>query len=240
MSPIGGHSHAAAINNRSEVVGWYETSPGITHAWHYRYGVLTDLGTWGGRSAQATAINANGDIAGFREVRVNGVLVKQGVRLRKGGIPRIVRPLAGFDNLVPTEINGLGDLAGSMSLNGSDFPYGAAMFIARGLMVTRLNSASCCYPFVGFSLNTARQVVGYRFDQNGDPPSDAWLWDADTGAETDLSRLPEVQAAGWLQMGEAGDINNKGMIVGFGKWSSNRRISFRAFMLEPIASWRRL
>ncbi len=101
------------------VVGWHEVSPGITHAFRHQNGVTTDLGNWGGRSSQATAINANGDIAGFREIQANGQWVKQGVRLKANGTRQIIKPLAGFGNLVPTEINDTGDLAGSMSLNAS-------------------------------------------------------------------------------------------------------------------------
>lgn len=81
--------------------------------------MTTDLGNWGGRSSHATAINANGDIAGFREIQANGQWVKQGVRLKANGTRQTIKPLAGFGNLVPTEINDTGDLAGSMSLNAS-------------------------------------------------------------------------------------------------------------------------
>jgi probable HAF family extracellular repeat protein len=238
LSPIGGQSHAAASNNNSIVVGWYEVSPGITHAIRYQNGVTTDLGTWGGRSAQATAINANGDIAGFREILVNGSLVKQGVRLRADGTRQIIKPLPGFDNLVPTEINDIGDLAGSMSVEASDFPFDAAAFMVKGAVgttVTRLTRAGCCFGSVGLSLNKARKAVGYLFDRNGDPEENAWLWNTAAAQEVALSVLPEARAAGWYQLTVASDINNNGVIVGQGAIRPPGGGQFmRAFMLVPV------
>jgi probable HAF family extracellular repeat protein len=238
LSPVGGHSHAAAINNNSVVVGWYEVSPGITHAFRYQNGVTTDLGTWGGRSAQATAINANGDIAGFREIFVNGALVKQGVRLRADGTRQIIKPLPGFDNLVPTEINDTGDLAGSMSVEASDFPFDAAAFIvkgATGTTVTRLTPAGCCFGSVGLSLNKSRKVVGYRFDRLADPSELGRLWDVSANQEISLYTLPEALAAGWWRLSQPSDINNNGVIVGQGaiRPASGGQL-MRAFMLVPI------
>lgn len=42
--PGGGVSYAQAINDRGEVVGWSEAADGRLHAFHWRDGVLTDLG----------------------------------------------------------------------------------------------------------------------------------------------------------------------------------------------------
>ena len=237
LSPVGGHSHAAAINNNSEVVGWYEVSPGVTNAFHFNYrtGVTKNLGKWGGRSAQATAINTYGDIAGFREVWANGAWVKQGVRLKRDGTLQIIRPLAGFDNLVPTEINDNGDLAGSMSLNASNFPFDAAAFMAQGTTVRRLTPAGCCFGSVGYSLNAARKVVGFRFDKLADPSELGRLWDTATSTELALSVLPEAMAAGWYRLSQPSDINNSGVIVGQGALrNASGSWNLRAFMLVPV------
>lgn len=234
-SPFGGANHAAAINDSSVVVGYFETAPGITHAFRYKNGVLTDLGTWGGVSAQATAINANGDIAGFRQVMLNGKPVKQAVRLKNGGMPQIFKPLAGFDNLVPTEINNNGDMAGSLSVEASDFPMDAAAFIVQGNTLKRITAAGCCFGSVGLSLNNSRKVVGYIFDKLGDPVNNAWLWNVPASSSTALSVLPEAKAAGWYQLDEAADINNHGVIVGQGaiRPPSGGQL-LRAFMLVPV------
>ena len=103
---------------------------------------------------QVTTVNTNGDIAGFREIFVNGVLLKQGAR-------QIIKPLPAFDNLVPTKINDTGDLAGLISVEASDFPFDAAAFIvkgATGTTVTQLTRAGCCFGRVGLSLNKARKA----------------------------------------------------------------------------------
>ncbi|WP_157270146.1 DUF3466 family protein [Azohydromonas aeria] len=236
-SPFSGANHAAAINDSGVVVGYFETSPGVTRAFKFQNGLLTDLGNWGGISAQATAINNSGVIAGFRQKWVNGKLVKQAVRLGSGGLMQVFSPLAGFDNIVPTEINGNGDMAGSLSVEASNFPMDAASFIVQGNAVKRITAAGCCFGSVGLSLNNSRKVVGFIHDRLGDPANNAWAWDVPAGAVTNtaLSVLPAAKAAGWYQLTEAADINNNGVIVGQGaiRPAGGGQL-MRAFMLVPV------
>ena len=46
------------ISNRGEVVGSASTASGVDHAYLYREGTMADLGTLGGHSSIANAINA--------------------------------------------------------------------------------------------------------------------------------------------------------------------------------------
>jgi probable HAF family extracellular repeat protein len=235
MSPIGGDSVASAVNDRSEIVGWFEALPGIAHAFYAYNGAITDLGSWGGVSAQATSINKHGDIVGFREKVVNGVLVKQGILMLRGQRPEIIRPLPGFDHLVPNAINEKGDVVGYMSPNNTRFPFGAAAFRFSDGKLTRLGPVRdpFVYGYVGLSINKHGQTVGYFFDRLGDPFENAHIWDKQ-GQESNLAILPEARAAGWYQLTEPNDINNDGVIVGAGAQrpaTGGQRT--RGFMLVP-------
>jgi probable HAF family extracellular repeat protein len=60
------NSHAAAINNSGQVVGYSDTSSGGSDAFLYSNGQMIDLGTPAGYSSSfATAINNSGQIVGF-------------------------------------------------------------------------------------------------------------------------------------------------------------------------------
>ncbi|NML17796.1 hypothetical protein [Azohydromonas caseinilytica] len=226
----GGSSHAAAINNRSEIVGWSEAAPGVVHAAYFYNGKVHDLGRWGGVNAQATAINENGDIVGFREVVVNGATVRQGVRMVRGRKPVLLRPPKGFDALVPLSINEKGDVAGYLHKAGG-LAFETQAFTLIGGDFERLSTDRCCtgFPSSANAINNARQSVGQKFDGNADPRQRARLWTAD-GQPVALDALPEALASGWYALGEATSINDRGVIVGVGQ-TDQRNV--RAYMLVP-------
>ena len=124
----GGHSYAAAINNRSEIVGWSEAAPGASHAVYWWGDRLIDLGTWRGYGAQATDINQRGDIVGFREVVVEGVGLRQGVRLIRGRKPQLMPTPPGYDSVTPTAINNKGHITGYV-YRSNDFLWSRVGFI---------------------------------------------------------------------------------------------------------------
>ena len=65
LGSLGGDtSEPRAINARSQVVGFSQTSSGAKHAFVWENGVMRDLGTLGGDYSTAKAINNRGDIAG--------------------------------------------------------------------------------------------------------------------------------------------------------------------------------
>lgn len=230
MSPIGGDSMATGINNRSEIVGWFEVAPGVTHGFYFHKGRMIDLGSWGGRSSQATGISKRGDIIGFREKEIGGLVVKQGVQLPGRGRAELLRPPAGFDNLVPLGVNDKGDITGSMW--SSDRPYGfeTAAFATRDGVVVNLQRPNCCFGTVGVAINNKGVVVGYNFDRNGDPHENLTRWDPKQG-QIGMSGL--AQPLGWHQLSEGNDINNDGVIVGAGwpQWGNPSRQT--AIMLVP-------
>ena len=67
LGSLGGRfTVATAINDSGEVVGYSETEAGYTHAFIWKNGVMTDLGTLsGGNESIATAINDAGEVSGL-------------------------------------------------------------------------------------------------------------------------------------------------------------------------------
>ena len=57
----------SAVNNAGQVVGSYNLSVPQNHAFVYQNGQLTDLGTLGGQSSGARAINSQGQVVGYAE-----------------------------------------------------------------------------------------------------------------------------------------------------------------------------
>ncbi|NML17088.1 hypothetical protein [Azohydromonas caseinilytica] len=228
----GGSSHAAAINNRSEIVGWSEAAPGAAHAVYWWGERLIDLGTWGGYAAQATALNERGDIVGFREVLVDGVGVRQGVRLMRGRRPQLLPTLPGYESVVPASINNRGDIGGYM-YPANNYLFGRVAFIyADGKY--KLFPTQSGNPSVGTSLNVHRDLVGYIFDGNADPRDRGIAW-LDGGKQSvGLVALPEALQAGWYALGGANAINDVGVIVGDGQYRvPPGRRSSEAYMLIP-------
>ena len=78
------------------------------------------------------------------------------------------------------------------------------------------------YYSTAYGINDRGQVVGYSVTSSSDPH--AFLWD---GVMKDLNSLiPEN--SGWV-LTEAMDINNKGQILGTGRFHGHTR----AFLLTP-------
>jgi uncharacterized membrane protein len=182
-------------------------------------------------NSQATAINDNGDIVGFREVLVDGVLVKQGVRVLRGDKARLLRSLpAGFDALVPLSINGHGVVAGMLHRAGA-LPYETQGFTLIGGTFKRLGTDACCtgFPSQANSINDAGQAVGFKFDANADPRKLGRAWTPQSKPVA-LDALPEAGAAGWQALGEASAINHLGVVVGVGQTAER---ALRAYMLVP-------
>jgi probable HAF family extracellular repeat protein len=63
----GGGSQATDISPLGVIVGWSYLTPGDydTHAFVWKDGVMTDIGTLGGRSSMAAGINRGGAVVGW-------------------------------------------------------------------------------------------------------------------------------------------------------------------------------
>jgi probable HAF family extracellular repeat protein len=221
-----GSTVANAINDNGTMAGWFHAATGEQHGFTYRDGVFRDLGTWGGAAAEITSINYYGDVAGMRyrgspltqeAVRVVGDRVNPLGNLLPAGLGSIARA-----------INDRADVAGVAFDAPTETQASAAWpFAVLGNRLHWLVPRTAGWSGAALGINKQRQVVGgYGYPPEG---GGAFLWE--DGKLTDLSKLPEVKAAGWILLISAVAINDDGVIVGAGIAADGRT---RGFMLVPI------
>jgi probable HAF family extracellular repeat protein len=170
---------------------------GVQHAYTFRDGVVTDLGTLGGTESQSSAINDRGDVVGFSrtagDASIHPFLYRDGVMRDLGTLGRAQGHAV--------DVNNHGVVVGYVSDVFDGFPVA---FIFDRTMRTLLPGGPCCmFPS---AINDRGDVVG-SIDGLG-----AFL--LEDGKLTRLDQLPAVKAT-WRQILPT-DINDRGWIVGRG------------------------
>lgn len=202
-------------DNLGKVVGWFRRKDGNFHAFLWdtlRY--YRDLGTLGGRSSYAYAVNQMGMVVGYAETEQKGVHAF----VYSGGQMRDLGTLGGAASYA-YGLNDSGQVVGdAQTAEGLDrvFFYSDGKMIALG---TLGGAESCAY-----GINNRGEVVGAS-DTLDDECPHAFLWRH--GAMTDLNRLITPHS-GW-RLREGRGINDRGQITGIGDWNGERRI----FLLTP-------
>lgn len=208
------HSQPYGINDAGDVVGWVEAKTTnhnlpepIIHAFLWRRGRFSDIGTLSGHGASADAINNKGKIAGTTDDGNGGIhgLDPSAILWEKGRSNRLPR-LPGYRVSYCNALNNRGEIAGTATTfipeGGSTdqpermaFVYQARHLHSLGTLGGRSSSAT--------GINDRREVVGSADTKSG--KSHAFLWSR--GKMRDLGTLGGF----WS---EASAINNKGEVVG--------------------------
>jgi probable HAF family extracellular repeat protein len=208
----GGLQSAARDMNRfGEAVGWSHREDGLQHAFLYKGGVMTGLGTFGSMS-DARGINDAREIVGS-SVRIPGF--NERAFLWRGNGLEDLGTLGGTEACAYA-INELGHICGFSQINSGDL----RPFLYRDGVMTDLGSLG---GFSGhaYDLNESGQVVGWSMMIPYNI-SHAFLWSE--GQMVDLGTLGGVYSAAF-------GINNAGVIVGI---STRANGDYAAFVWNGI------
>ncbi len=213
---LGRPGNAYGINQSGQVVGYAASfaidglGPNRATVWDAT-GRATDLGTLGGSSSYATAINSSGQIAGVAD---NPDGTRHAV-IWDGGKTIDLGTLGGRYSAARA-INNSGQAAGDAYITG-DADSRATLWNGT----TAIDIGGPCSSAAG--INNAGQVVGFTcFETPSGPIGHATLWDS--SRSIDLGTLPGgTNSAAYA-------INDHGQIVGFS--STNSNIVYHATLWE--------
>ncbi len=245
--PGGLDSYGAGINNRGQAVGWAENgvhestcvSPQVLQfeavIWGPKLGEITELPPLSGDlDGAATAINDQGQVVGISGIcdqAVGRYSAKHAVLWDSG------RPinLGNFDGGVawntPTAINNRSQVVGFDNLAGTPSgEFNPVAFIWSGGHLRKILPIGTDTNSWAWGINAHGQVVGQSF---GGPTPRAFLYQ--DGIATDLNTLMQPNSSLYLLF--AGDINERGEIVGYAQdTSTGATVAFLAvpFPAGPV------
>ncbi|HEY9742289.1 MAG TPA: hypothetical protein V6C90_17525 [Coleofasciculaceae cyanobacterium] len=240
MTDLGTHGSdnsgfAVGINNSGQVVGWsYQASsnkPDLLnesyHAVSWQNSGITDLGTLSGDNfSRAFNINNKGQIFGesYKFPNNSTPRTQRIFRWQNGAttnLGNLVTP-SGYTDSYINGINNKGQVVGASSgFSGSS--YKSAAYVWQNGTLTNLGSLGGTIS-EAIDINTVGTVVGYSFTSSG--TNHAFVWR--NGKMRDLNNFL-LPGSGW-ELTAATGINNKGQIVGAGKFSGQPK----AFLLTPV------
>jgi len=215
-------SRPTAINDSGQVVGYFATVWGSSHAFITGpHGVgITDLGTLGGAQSFAYGINDAGQVVGRSELPSRGSAHAFITGVNGEGM-RDLGPL-GSNYSEGLAINGAGRVVGRA--NASDTNFGHAFITGpNGEGARDLGTLGGNYS-VGLAVNSSGQVVGRAYTSENNFPR-AFITGPNGEGMKELSALTGHYS-------EARDINDSGEVVGW-SYASPNILSAHAFITGP-------
>jgi len=159
INPTATVAGATAINNSGQAVG-NATIGGYDHAVIYSGGSVTDLGTLGGSTSYALAINDAGQVVGFSTIAGG----QKRAFLYSGGIMTNLGALGGTSSQA-FGINNSGDIIGSL-YNAPYSPFAQRAFLYSGGTMSDLGTLGGNNAIAG-AINNAGQIAGQSENSSG-------------------------------------------------------------------------
>jgi probable HAF family extracellular repeat protein len=201
LGTLGGQtSYGYAINDASSVVGTSETSQGLSHAFIYKNGVLSDLhGSLGGDTSSATGINDADHVVGTFRI---GSSASQAFLL--AGQTLITIGTLGGPETRPAAVNDSDQVVGTSDLaNGVDRAF---LFNRTDGVLTDLGTLGGTFSYA-YDISDSGFVTG-QAALTDDAGSRAFLYKSDLG----MINLGTLQGGG---VSRGRGVNNAGDVVGF-------------------------
>lgn len=213
LGTLGGATSAAhGINSNDQVTGTSSTAtPFISHAFRWKGGVLTDLGSLGTGSnafSQGVAINEAGQVAGNTGFGADG---EHAFVWTKAGM-KDLGVLPGMSYTEAHAINTAGHVVGTASMSG----VVTRGFLYRDGALLDLQPDEPSPATQAFGLNDADQVVGVASlaSPSGVALYQAFVWDGGVMKALGMARGTDTSS-------RATAINNHGVVVGVSSLARN-------------------
>jgi probable HAF family extracellular repeat protein len=222
LGSLSGDTVANAINNLGQIVGTGKNSGGVNHAFLYTgtpgvNGSMTDLGTFGGVSSGANAINDAGKaVVSWVDSNASGHFGLYDVN---------TTGLANIDMATVTSINSIGEVAGRVSVSGVDHAARTVGTPGNGGYTVDLGTLQPGFGAIANGIDQAGNVAGTAsidgtqsraFLYTGMPGAGGHMIDLDAWLDTQ----DPATGAQWTLL-DARDINNSGIVMGRGLYNGS-------------------
>jgi probable HAF family extracellular repeat protein len=212
----GDGSRAWGLNDDGLAVGDAQIPGGVWNAIRWDGATLVNLGTLGGANSQAYDVDNTGRIAGFA---TNTAIEARAVIWHEGRTIEMEQP-AGHSDSVAYGVNEAGVVIGTVG-NGVDVVIPALWIDGAVQLLPPLPVGD--QKSWAWKLNASLQAVGWSQPGFADTRATTWI----DGEVFELNELVDTEIE--IELTQAWDVNDDGVIVGFGLMESGPR----AFVLRP-------